>query len=185
MIIEDYKLFDGKFLKERFAYNVFGYSRTLAIGNIISFVGTLNYREKDKFTAADECINFCLELPNYNCTSGVLFNRLFLTNVAQIVSTNYLNCPVQVSQQNLIVEKEHENGGIVQKNGLLSVNMCSSFNNCFLIYLGLYNKSGESAPPRAFSMNLNLEKSKKLMEEVNQSFYFLSNDIFINTSNVK
>jgi hypothetical protein len=184
MIVDNIHVFDGRQLKERFAYNSFGYSRTLAIGNIISFVGGLNYRVKDKFIAADQCINFCLELPRYDHLSGVLFNRLFITNVAQILSTNYLKAPINVSQNELIIEKEHTNSGIVQNNGILSVNLFSYVSGSFLIYLGLYNKVGESSNPRSFSMNLNADDSKKLMEEVNHSFYFLSNDVFLNTCNV-
>ena len=183
MIVNNIYTFDGKQLKERFAYNVFGYSRTLAIGNIISFYGGLNYRVKDKFICADECLNFCLELPKYDLLSGVLFNKLFITNVAQILTTTYLNAPVQVSQNTLIVEKEHVKNGYFQKNGIVSVNLFSYVNGAFLIYLGLYNKGGESANARAFSMELNEEKSKNLMEEINQSFYFLSNDAFLGTCN--
>lgn len=184
MIVENIHVFDGRQLRERFAFNVFGYSRTLAIGNIISFCGALNYRVKDKFIAADECVNFCLELPNFDVTSGVLFNRLFLLNVAQILTTNYLKAPISISQNQLVVEKEHQQGGIAQKNGIASVNLYSHVNGAFLIYLGLYNKTGESSPTRSYPMGLNAETTKNLMEEVNQSFYFLRNDIFINTCHV-
>ena len=184
MIVDNTHVFDGRQLRERFAFKTFGYSRTLAIGNIISFCGALNYRTGDTVVAADETVNFCLELPNYNNLSGVLFNRLFIANVGQILSTNYLHCPVQISQNSLVVEKEHTNGGVVQKNGIVTANWCSQLGGAFMIYLGLYNKTGEGAPTRAFAMGLNAENTKKLMEEVNQSFYFLSNDIFLNTCHV-
>lgn len=186
MIVEDIHNFDGSYLKNRFAMKHFGYSRTLAIGNIISFNGSLSYRpdKSDSVVAAEDCVNFCLELPRYDTLSGVLFNRLFITNVAQILSTEYLNAPVQVSQNSLIVEKEHKNGGVIQKNGVVSVNLYSKVGDAFLIYLGLYNNSGESGHVRAFSMKLDKEQRTKLMEQVNQSFYFLSNDTFLSTCNV-
>lgn len=185
MIVDNINVFDGKFLKEKFIFNIFGYSRTLAIGNIVSFLGGLDYREKDNFLKAEHCINFCIELPRYDSLSGVLFNRLFLTNVAQILSTNYLNVPIEVSQNKLIVNKDHEHRGIIQKNGIVSVNLLSQINDTFIIYLGLYNKCGEEAEPRAFSMNLSKDDCEKLMNEINESFYFLSNDVFLNTCYVK
>ena len=184
MIVDNTHVFDGRQLRERFAFKTFGYSRTLAIGNIISFCGALNYRTGDNVLAAEETVNFCLELPKYDSLSGVLFNRLFIANVGQILSTSYLGCPIQISQNQLVVEKEHTNNGVKQRNGIVSVNMCSQVGDAFMIYLGLYNKTGESAITRAFAMGLNAENSKKLMEEVNQSFYFLSNDIFLNTCHV-
>lgn len=184
MIVENLHLFDGKQLRERFAYKTFGYSRTLAIGNIISFCGALNYRVGDSIVAADEAVNFCIELPRYDVLSGVLFNRLFISNVGQILSTEFLKCPVQITQNTLVAEKEHTNGGVVQKNGILSVNYYSSLNGAFMIYLGLYNQVGESSNVRAFAMNLQSDDTKKLMEQVNQSFYFLSNDVFLSTCHV-
>lgn len=185
MIIEDLHLFDGKQLKERFALNTFGYSRTLAIGNIISFIGALNYRERDTFICSEQSINFCIELPKYDPLSGVLFNRLFLLNVAQILSTDYLKCPIEVSQNKMIIDKEHSNRDIKQNNGILSVNFNSQLNDTFMIYLGLYNICGHESESRAFSMGLSEEKAKELMSVVNESFYFLSNDVFLNTCHVK
>ena len=184
MIVEGLNVFSGNQLRERFAYNVFGYSRTMAIGNIISFCGSLDYRNKDKFLGGDECIHFCVELPEYDRRAGVLFNRLFLTNVGQILSTNFLHVPIQITQDSLVVEKAHFQGGVEQKNGVVSVNLCSQVHGAFMIYLGLYNKGGESAPARAFSMGLNASETNQLMEEVNSSFYFLANDIFLGTCRV-
>jgi hypothetical protein len=185
MIVEDIHVFDGKQLRERFALNTFGYSRTLAIGNIISFFGNLNYREGDKFICAEQAINFCIELPKYDTLSGVLFNRLFLLNVAQILSTDYLKHPIDISQNKLIIEKEHENRGIIQKNGILSVNFMSQINDTFMIYLGLYNKCADESEARAFSMGLSTKEGEEFMSVVNESFYFLSNDVFLNTCHVK
>jgi len=184
MIVDDITVFDGKQIQERFAFDMFGYGRTLAIGNIISFIGGLNYRENDNFLCAEQCVNFCMELPKYDTTSGVLFNRLFLTNVAQILNET-LDKPIDVSQNKLIVKAEHENRGIVQNDGIVSVNFMSQVNDAFLIYIGLYNKTGDESEARAFSMDLDTEECTKLMELVHGSFYFLANDIFLNTCHVK
>lgn len=181
MILDNITLYDGSLLKNRFAYSVFGYSRTLRIGNIVSFVAPLNFRVGDSFITGEECVNFCIELPEYNNLSGSLFQKLFLTNVAQILSTNYLNAPVEVSRYELIVQKEHKNGGIIQKTGIVSNTYMKSCNDAILIYLGLYNKTGEGANVRSYGMALSKDQSNKLMEEVNQSFYFLANDVFLNT----
>lgn len=181
MIIDNITVFDGSLFKKRFAYSIFGYSRTLRIGNIVSFVGPLNFRVEDTYVTGEQCINFCIELPEYDNLSGSLFQKLFLTNVAQILSTNYLKVPVEISRYELIVQKEHNNGGIIQKNGIVSNTYMKNVNGAMLIYLGLYNKTGEGANARAFAMNLNKEQSIKLMEEINQSFYFLTNDVFLNS----
>jgi len=171
-----------KLFQKRFAYDHFGYSKTVKIGNIMSFVAPINIREGDSFLSSEQAINFCVELPSCTETEGVMFRRLFILNISQILSTNYLKCPVSVSGTDIVVEREFKHGGIIQQKGNVCVSRIYRRGETMMFFVSLHNKAGAGAKIQSYSLDFNSEVCDNIMNEINMSFYYLSNDIFITTS---
>lgn len=192
MIIEQ-KLYDGNLIHKRFAYNHFR-ERTLPIGNIVAFRapmlveadGMIDEEDiiKGEFIYSDDALNFCWEIPGMDPVGAVAYQRLFNTQVAHILSSKYLNKPIEVDGDDLIVHAEHEQGGIVQQKGKCSVSITYSSNNVAIGHTGINIVAGRRAPAHAFSTNLTDEQVDKFMKEVIDMFYTLNDDLFIATTKV-
>lgn len=192
MIIEQ-KLYDGNLIHKRFAYNHFR-ERTLPIGNIVAFRapmlveadGMIDEEDiiKGEFIYSDDALNFCWEIPGMDPVGAVAYQRLFNTQVAHILSSKYLNKPIEVDGDDLIVHAEHEQGGIVQQKGKCSVSITYSSNNVAIGHTGINIVAGRRAPAHAFSTNLTDEQADRFMKEVIDMFYTLNDDLFIATTKV-
>ena len=115
---------------------------------------------------------------------AVAYQRLFNTQVAHILSSKYLNKPIEVDGDDLIVHAEHEQGGIVQQKGKCSVSITYSSNNVAIGHTGINIVAGRRAPAHTFSTNLTDEQADKFMKEVIDMFYTLNDDLFIATTKV-
>lgn len=182
MIIPIIKKYDESLFNSKFANRYLQDQRTLRIGNIISFLAPVEIDIDGKHQISDESLNFCLEIPEISNYAGVCFQRLFVANVANIVAVKYLKSDIEILNNDIIIKKEHKHGGINQVDGILSLNQIKNVNGAMLIYLGLYNKAGEKSQPRAFSLGLDIDTCNKLMDTVNENFYYLANDIFLKTA---
>jgi len=193
MIITDIKVYDGLLLHSRFAYKFFR-DRTLPIGNIIAFrapmvvetAGMIDSEDvlKNDFIYSDDAINFLWEIPNLDSFGAVAWQRLFNTQIANILSRKYIDAPIEVDGDDLIVHKEHVQGGITQPKGKCSVSITYSKNNVALGHTGINITAGRKAPAFAYSTNLTDEQAKAFMQDIIGLFYTLIDDIFIATSKV-
>jgi len=193
MIIKNFDIYDGSILQDRFVYDFFK-TRVLRTGNIIAFRAPMKVDEKfmvdkedlenDDFIFSDDAINFCIEIPDISLFAGVCFQRLFVSIVANILASKYLQCNIEVEGDDIIVHKEHEQGGIVQKKGKASVSIAKQVNGAVLIHLGINIKAGKKAPAYAFSTNLTDEQCEQFMREIIEMFYGLANDIFVSTCKI-
>lgn len=177
------KILDNDFFNKKFANKYHTDRHTLRIGNIISFISPVKMVINEKICESTQSLNFCLEIPETNNYAGVAIQQLFITNVGNILSKKeYTDCPMEITNTDIILKKEHSHGGINQLDGVVSMNYIKNLNGTILIYLGLYNDAGESAIPRAFSLHLREDVCYKFMDEVNAMFYHLVNNLFINTA---
>ena len=193
MILNDVKVYDGKLLHSRFAYKFFR-ERTLPIGNIIAFRSPMHVEAdgmidtedvlNNDYIYSDDAINFLWEIPNLDPFGAVAWQRLFNTQIANILSTQYLNTPIEVNGDDLIVHKEHTQGGVTQPKGKCSVSITYSSNNVALGHTGINIVAGKKAPAFAYSTNLTDGQSIEFMKQVVELFYKLNDDIFIATSKV-
>ena len=193
MIIKDIKAYDGNLLHSRFAYRFFK-ERTLPIGNIIAFrapmkveaAGMIDSEDiiNNDFIYSDDAINFLWEIPNLDSFGAVAWQRLFNTQLANILSTKYLKAPIEVDGDDLIVHQEHIQGGIAQPKGKCSVSITYVNNNIALGHTGINITAGKKAPAFAFSTNLTNEQAEEFMKDVIGLFYTMNDDIFIATSKV-
>ena len=192
MIIEP-NTYDGSLIHKRFAYNHFR-DRTLPIGNIVAFRGAMHVEAdgmideedilKEEFIYSDDAINFCWEIPNLDPFGAVAYQRLFNTQIAHILSDKYLNQPIEVDGDDLIVHAEHEQQGIVQPKGKCSVSITYSKDNIAIGHTGINIAAGRKAPVYAFSTKLTDEECEGFMKDIIEMFYALNDDIFIATTKV-
>jgi len=187
MIIEQ-KIYDGNLLHSRFAYKFFR-DKTLPIGNIIAFRAPMKVEAEgmidsedvlnNDFIYSEDAINFLWEIPMLDAFGAVAWQRLFNTQIANILSTAYLKAPIEVDGDDLIVHKEHEQGGVAQTKGKCSVSITYSKNNVALGHTGINISAGKKAPAFAFSTNLTDDQAKQFMSDVIKLFYEMNDNIFI------
>jgi hypothetical protein len=193
MIIKDIKLYDGELLHSRFAYKFFR-KRTLPIGNIIAFrapmkveaAGMIDSEDvlNNDYIYSDDAINFLWEIPNLDSFGAVAYQRLLNTQIAQILSNNYINAPIEVDGDDLIVHKEHAQGGVTQPKGKCSVSITYVKNGVALGHTGINITAGKKAPAFAYSTNLTDEQANAFMGDIVKLFYELNDDLFIATTKV-
>ena len=176
MIINDINVYDGELIHSRFAYKHFR-NRTLPIGNILAFRAPMHVEtdgmidEEDvlngEFIYSDDAINFCWEIPNLDSFGAVAYQRLLNTQIAHILSSKYLNAPIEVDGDDLIVHKEHNQGGIVQPKGKCSVSITCT-----------------KDPAHAFSTELSDDQVEEFMKDIIELFYSTNDNIFIATTKI-
>jgi len=192
-MIVNQKVYDGRQLHSRFAYKFFK-DKTLPIGNIIAFRAPMKVEAEgmidtedvlnNDFIYSDDAINFMWEIPNLDSFGAVAYQRLLNTQIANILSTKYLNAPIEMNGDDLIVHKEHNQGGITQPKGKCSVSITYVKNGVALGHTGINIKAGKKAPAFAFSTNLTDEQAQNFIKDVIELFYNINDDIFIATTKV-
>lgn len=192
MIVDDIKTYDGAILHNRFAYSYFR-NKTLPIGNIIAFRspmlveadGMIDHEDvlKNEFIYSDDAINFLWEIPNLDSFGAIAYQRLFNTQLANILH-KYIQAPIEMDGDDIIVHKEHEQHGIVQPKGKCSVSITHVKNGAALGHTGINIKAGRRAPAHAYSTNLDDSLVETFMREVIDMFYGLNDDIFIATTKI-
>jgi hypothetical protein len=193
MILKDIKVYDGDLIHSRFAYKFFK-ERTLPIGNIVAFRAPMKVEaagmidSEDILNAdyiySDDAISFCWEIPYLDAFGAVAWQRLFNTQVANILSSKYIKAPIEVDGDDLIVHKEHNQGGVTQPKGKCSVSITYTNNGVALGHTGINISAGKKAPAFAYSTNLTDEQAESFMKDVIGLFYAMNDDIFIATSKV-
>lgn len=191
MIINDIKLYSGELIHTRLAYKYFR-EKVLATGNIISFRAPMEVTTNlidledslnQDFIYSQDAVNFCWEIPNLCPVGAVAFQRLFNTQIALILE-QYIKAPILMKGDDLMVQKEHNQGGIVQKSGKCSVSITVSRNNVALGHTGINVIAGKRAPAFAFSTNLPDSDVIDFQTRVIEMFYNLTDDLFVSSVKV-
>jgi len=192
MIIKDIETYDGSLLHSRFAYKFFR-EKTLPIGNIIAFrspmlveaAGMIDSEDiiKNEFIYSEDAINFLWEIPCLNDSFGaVAYQRLLNTNMANILSSKYLNAPIEVDGDDLIVHKDHDQNGIKQSKGKCSVSITYVRDGVTLGHTGINITAGDKAPDHAFSTGMDNLQASSFMKEVIDMYYQMNDDMFLATT---
>jgi hypothetical protein len=186
-------LYDGDLIHSRFAYKHFR-DKTLPIGNIVAFRAPMKVEAEGMIDSedilnadyiySDDAINFCWEIPNLDPFGATSYQRLLNTQIANILSSKYLKAPIEVDGDDLIVHKEHNQGGVTQIKGKCSVSITYSKNNVALGHTGINISAGKKAPAFAYSTNLTDEQATAFMQDVISLFYAMNDDIFLSTTKV-
>lgn len=193
MIVEDIKMYDGNLLHHRFAYSFFR-NKVLPIGNIIAYRAPMKVETEgmidqedvlnNEFIYSEDAVNFLWEIPGLDTLGAIAYQRLFNTNMANILSTKYLKKPIEVDGDDLIVHAEHEQHGIIQPKGKCSVSITHVRDGAALGHTGINIKAGRQAPSFAFSTNLDDEQARGFMNDIVQMFYEMNDDMFVATTKI-
>ena len=194
MIVSDIDCYTGDLIHDRFAYTYFR-NKTLPIGNILAFRAPMLVEEKGmidnedvlagEFIYSDDAINFVWEIPNLNNMFGAIaWQRLFNTLMANILSTKYLDAPIEVDGDDLIVHKEHEQHGIVQPKGKCSVSITYVKGEAALGHTAINVVAGRKAPGFAYSTHLTDDQCTQFMKDIIDMFYGLNDDLFISSTKI-
>jgi len=192
-MIIDVPTYDGELIHSRFAYKYFR-KNTLPIGNIVAFRAPMKVEAEGMidnedilnadYIYSDDAINFCWEIPNLDPFGAVSFQRLLNTQIANILSAKFIKAPIEVDGDDLIVHKEHTQGGVTQMKGKCSVSITYSKNDVALGHTGINIEAGKKAPAFAFSTKLSNEDAEQFMKDVIETFYAMVEDIFLATTKV-
>ena len=194
MIVKNIKVYDGPLIHKRFAYNFFR-NRTLPIGNIIAFrcpmdvnvSGMIDQEDvlQGDYIYSKDAINFCWEIPMLDKFGAVAFQRLLNTQIANILSSKYINKPIEVDGDDLMVHDEFEGSdGTLQKIGKCSVSITYSKDNVAIGHTGININAGRKAPNFAYSTKLSDEDAKSFMQDIINLFYSMVDDMFIATTKI-
>lgn len=193
MIIQDIKVYDGPLIHKRFAYDYFR-NKVLPTGNIIAFRcpmdvsidGMIDQEDvlQGDYIASDDAVNFCWEIPHLDKFGAVAFQRLFNTQIANILS-GLINKPIEVDGDDLMVHDEFEgNDGKLQAVGKCSVSITYSKDNVAIGHTGININAGRKAPAFAYSTELDEKQTQEFMTRVIDTFYGMVDDIFIATTKI-
>lgn len=193
MIVTDIDVYDGALIHDRFAYKYFR-NKTLPIGNILAFRapmvveadGMIDLEDtlKNDYIYSDDAINFVWEIPNLDFFGAVAWQRLFNTQLANLLSMQHLKAPIEVDGDDLIVHKEHEQHGIVQPKGKCSVSITYVKNGAALGHTAINVTAGRKAPAFAYSTNLTDDQCDDFMRSVIDIFYAMNDDMFLATTKI-
>ncbi|MBC8416866.1 DUF366 family protein [bacterium] len=193
MIVKDIPVYDGDILHSRFAYKFFR-NKTLPIGNILAFRAPMRVEADgmidledtlaNDYIYSEDALNFLWEIPNMNEFGAVAWQRLFNTQVANILSSKYLKAPIEVDGDDLMVHKEHDQHGIIQPSGKCSVSITYCSNGTALGHTAINVTAGRQAPAFAFSTNLSDSQCDNFMKDVVNMFYAMNDDMFIATTKI-
>jgi hypothetical protein len=192
MIIEQ-PIYNGDLIHKRFAYQFFK-KEVSPYGNVVAFRAPMYVSDnlidledslsKD-FIFSDDAINFCWEIPNMCPKGAVAFQRLFNTQIANVLSLEFLKKPIEVKGDDLMVVDEFNGSdNKLRDKGKCSVSITYSKDNVAIGHTGINVSAGRKAPPFAYSTNLSDEDATKFMNNVVQIFYSINDEIFIASSKV-
>jgi len=191
--ITSFDYYQGNLIHEPFAYKVFR-EKTLPIGNIIAFRAPMKVETDGMidledvlahdFIYSDDAISFCWEIPNLCPFGATSFQRLFNTQIANILY-RYIQKPIEMDGDDILVHNEFEGSdGTIQKKGKASVSITYSRNNTALGHTAINVKAGRTAPNFAYSTNLSEEQCNDFMKNVIDCFYQITDDIFLSTRKI-
>ena len=194
MIVDSIDVYNGDIIHGRFAYQYFR-DKTLPIGNILAFRapmkveadGMIDYEDvlDNDFIYSDDAINFVWEIPNLDSFGAVAWQRLFNTQIANILSNKlYVNAPIEVDGDDLMVHKEHNQGGIIQPKGKCSVSITYTKDGAALGHTAINVTAGKKAPAFAYSTGLTDDQCEGFMRNVIDIFYTMNDDMFIATTKI-
>lgn len=193
MILTEKRTYNGDDIHQRFAYK-FLRKNVNPIGDVVIFRGpmdvTTNLIDQEDllnndYIWSDDAINIIWEIPNLCPLGAVAFQRLFNTQIASLL-TAACNVPISVDGDDLMFDCNGEKWSSEDNEPLKkgSVSITVSKNNVALGHTGINIIAGKKAPSFAYSTNLDDKKVNMLIQDIEQVFYSLLEDMFIATTKV-
>ena len=145
-------------ISERFAHK-FHKNNTLPIGNVCCLDG------------CGQNLSVYWELPNVDRVSTVMYSKLFITQIANIITSKYIKAPIEVDGLELVVHEENMRGGIIQQKYTLTETKINNLNNVGLGHI-------------IIDINGGSEVIRKLGDDIMAVFYNLNDSLFLESSKI-
>lgn len=154
--------YDGSIFKSKFAYRFLG-SKMQPLGNIISFIAPaiVSGTTSENNFKSDNMVNFLMEIPNVDIWGAVVFQRLYNSIIANILSDS-MNCQAEVEDGNIFLRKEVTRNGVILSRGVVSMTNVSVRQDSALIYTGINLIASPNAPAWQYSTSLNPHDARRL-----------------------
>jgi hypothetical protein len=186
-------IYSGDQIHERFAYKILR-EKMSPTGNIFAFrapmdvtINLIDLEDKlnNDYIHSEDAVNFIWEIPNLCPVGAVAFQRLFCTQVANILS-QLIKKPIEVDGDDFMVHDSNgfTQRGIVQTKGKASVSITYSKDNVALGHLAVNIKAGNKAPHFAYSTNLTDEQVDIFMRESCSIFNNMTEDMWVAASKI-
>jgi hypothetical protein len=193
LVRDDQHVYDGHLIHSRFAYKLLR-DNVLPQGNIVAFRAPMHVEASgmidledvlsNDFIYSKDAINFCWEIPNLEAFGAVAFQRLFNTQLANILF-NIIQKPIEVSGDDLLVHNEFKGSdGEMHSKGKCSVSITYTKNGAALGHTGINVDAGPKAPGFAYSTNMTPEQCNMFMAKGIEAFHSMTNSIFVATTKV-
>jgi len=180
MIVDVSDQFTGAFLKARFANKFFSEDKKLyPLGNILAFKAGVSFVIDQTQFVSEDAINFCIELPGRDRFTTAAIHKIFNAGIGSILGSKYLNAPVEIDANKILVNKEFQSSGVTLNQGKVSFSASSLVNGAGLCYTGINIKAGKSAPAIAYSSNLTDAQCQAFMGDCINMFYGTMNELFL------
>lgn len=192
-IRDDQHVYDGHLIHNRFAYKLLR-DQVLPQGNIVAFRAPMHVEASgmidledvlsNDFIYSKDAINFCWEIPHLEAFGAVAFQRLFNTQLANILYS-IIQKPIEVNGDDLLVHDEFTGSdGQVHKKGKCSVSITYTKNGAALGHTGINVDAGSKAPGFAYSTHLTPEQCDVFMAKGIEAFHAMTDSIFVATTKV-
>lgn len=188
--ITGFDYYQGNLIHKPFAYTVFR-EKILPIGNIVVFRAPMKVEADGMIDLEDvlahdyiyseDAINIVWEIPNLDAFGAVAFQRLFNTQIANILY-KYINKPIEVDGDDILIHTEFEGSdGSLQNKGKASVSIAYSKNGIALSHTAINVNAGREAPNFAYSTKLTDEQCESFIKDIIDCFYKMTDDMWIAT----
>ena len=192
-IRDDQMCYDGHLIHNRFAYKLLR-NKVLPQGNIVAFrapmlveaSGMIDLEDvlSNDFIYSKDAVNFCWEIPNLEAFGAVAFQRLFNTQLANILY-NIIQKPIEVSGDDLFVhDKFVGSDGEEHDKGKCSVSITYTKNGAAIGHTGINVNAGPKAPGFAYSTKLSDEQIQAFMYKAIEVFHNMTDSIFVATTKI-
>ena len=180
MIVDVSDPFKGEFLKSRFVSRFFVQeNKPYPLGNILAFRAGVGFRTDQSGYSSEDAINFCIELPDRDRFTSSAIHKIFISGLGSILGSKYLNAPIEIDGNKILVNKEFKSNGVTLTQGKASFSASSFVNGAGLLYTGINVKAGIGAPAIAFSTDLSNEQCVAFMNDCINMFYGTMNELFL------
>lgn len=188
-----YDFYQGNAIHKPFAYRVFR-EDTHPIGNIVCFRAPMKVETDgmidledlltDDFIYSEDAINIIWEIPNLCPFGATSFQRLFNTQIANILY-QIIKTPIEVDGDDLMInDKFVGSDGLEHDKGKCSVSITYSKNNIALGHTAINVNAGNEAPGFAYSTKMNDEQCKLFMQAVIDCFFNMIQSINLSTRKI-
>lgn len=182
-MIVDLPRYDGSILRQRLSAELLKKNLSRE-GNCVGFVSPVVLMDNfatDHYKAQfelDRVINFVWQLPEVSKFAGVVFQKLYMTILANGLAGCVDKSRIEVDNDSITIHQEHMQSGVIQLEGKASIQTINKLDDVVMGHVGIIVEAGTKAFMGAYSTKMSSEFSYHFLKSGINSFYNLARDCF-------